>query len=460
MNRITLTEIEKATGGQILSDKGSREILAISTDSRKVKEGELFVPIIGEVHDAHKFIPMAYEKGCRAFLTSREDGAAGLENCSVILVEDTTRALQALSAWYLARLNLKTVAVTGSVGKTSTRDMVYYILKEKFTAGATVGNFNNDIGVPLTIFSFDDSMEAAVLEIGMDHAGEIHRLVDIIRPDVGIITNIGISHIENLGSRQGIFRAKMEITDYFNEGSCLVINQDNDILSASEYPGSYRTVRVGSGPGDDYFVHDVEDLGADGVSYILTVKGQDCPVHLNIPGAHNAINSALAIAACGVFGITPQEAAAGLEKIKLTGKRLTVMEKNGLRVIDDTYNAAPDSMKAAISTLVHTRGKRKVAILGGMNELGPDSAKYHREVGEFAAQQQVDVLITEGEKGADIAEGCRQAQGKTRVMHFDSREELLGQVGRILEEGDVVIVKASRAMEMEQIVEEIMKEQE
>ena len=190
-------------------------------------------------------MPQAAERGCRTFLTAREDAVPRGRDIKAILVSDTTKALQALAAWYLETLNLKKIAVTGSVGKTSTRDMVYYILKEKFVTGTTAGNFNNDIGVPLTIFSFDDTMEAAVLEIGMDHFGEIHRLVDIIRPDIGIITNVGISHIENLGSRQGILQAKMEIVDYFGKKNTLVINSSNDMLKTVENSGSYEILTVG-----------------------------------------------------------------------------------------------------------------------------------------------------------------------------------------------------------------------
>lgn len=459
MNRITISEIQAATGGRLLQGEPEAAITAVSTDSRTVREGELFIPIIGENHDAHRFLLMAYDNGCRAFLTAREEAAAGLTGASVVLVEDTTRAMQALASWYLKKLGLKTVAVTGSVGKTSTRDMVCSILREKYVTGTTVGNFNNDIGVPQTIFTFDDTMEAAVLEVGMDHRQEIHRLVDIIRPDIGIITNVGISHIENLGSREEILAAKLEITDYFHEENTLVINQDNDMLQQAELSGGYGVIRVGTGEGCDYRVSRIEDRGAGGVSWTLTAGGLDHRIHLPIPGAHNALNASLAIAACAKLGVTIDQAAAGLAGMRLTGKRLTVLEKGGMQIIDDTYNAAPDSMKSAIETLMHTGTGRKVAVLGGMNELGPDSRAYHREVGRFAAAQKVDLVLTAGEKAGDIAAGAAEAGGPA-VKHFDTREELAEAVGSLLKEGDTVLVKASRSMEMERIVDKIMKEQE
>ncbi|SCJ97147.1 UDP-N-acetylmuramoyl-tripeptide--D-alanyl-D-alanine ligase [uncultured Eubacterium sp.] len=456
MNEITIAEIEKATCGTLIAGCRDHRINNVCTDSRKAREGDLFVPIVGEVHDAHKFIPQVIEKGCGALLTA-EESAASWEGCDVVLVEDTTKAIQALASYYLEKLKLKKIAVTGSVGKTSTRDMVYYVLSEKYRTGKTAGNFNNDIGVPLTIFSFDDSMEAAVLEVGMDHAGEIHRLVDIIRPDIGIITNVGISHIENLGSREGILQAKLEIADYFDAGNTLVINQSNDMLGSAALPDTYTVLRVGLEEEAQFYVHDVEDYGEAGICYDLTADGKDYKIKLGIPGAHNAVNSALALAAAVKVGVTIEEGIAGLAKIQLTDNRLTIREIRGIKIIDDTYNAAPDSMKSAINTLVNTSGTRKIAILGGMNELGPDSPIYHQEVGRYAGEKKIDLLITVGEKARDIAKGGMETLERKKVMHFDTKEQLYEQLDNMFAEGDIIIVKASRSMEMEQVVERIME---
>ena len=436
-------------------------IQEVCTDSRTAKKGDLFVPIIGEVHDAHKFIPQAYERGCRAFLVSRTEAADGLKDCQIILVGDTTGAVQDLAAVYLEGLGLKKIAVTGSVGKTSTRDMVHAILSEKFRTGTAKKNFNNSIGVPLTIFSFDDSLEAAVLEMGMDHAGEIHRLAEIIRPDIGIITNVGISHIENFADgRDGILKAKMEITDYFGPTNTLVINSDNDMLKKADFSGGYKLIRVGEEPEADYRISDIRDYGEKGIRYTLSAESKEYEICLHVPGAHNAVNSALAIAGCRQMGVTTEQAISGLAHLELTGKRLAVKEKNGITVIDDTYNAAPASMKSLIDTLVHTDGQRKIAVFAGMNELGAESPKYHREVGEYAGKRDLDLLITVGEKAEDIAVGYRNVKDCGKAVHFDRKEDLYPEIKNLFRTGDVIAVKGSRLMEMEQVAAEILKEQE
>ena len=459
MNRITIEEVRKATEGQLLFGRETDTIEGVAIDSRKIEEGQLFVPIIGEVNDAHKFIPQVYEKGCRSFIASNREVAEKYSDCNVVLVEDTTKALQMLAKYYLEKLNLKKITVTGSVGKTSTRDMVYAILCEKYKTGTTVGNLNSDFGVPLTVFSFDDTMEAAVLEIGMDRFGEIHRLVNIIRPEVGLITNVGISHVENLGSREGILQAKMETVDFFGPENTLVINRSNDMLATVESE-AYQIIGVGLEAENPYYVHDVVDHGDKGVDYVLTTGGKDYDVHLQIPGAHNALNSALAIAGCKKLGVTIEEALHGLSKIKLTGSRLTITEKNGLKVIDDTYNAAPDSMKSAINTLMSMDGIRKIAILGGMNELGSESAKYHQEVGAYAGEKGVDLLITVGEKAFDLAEGAKKGMEAEHILHYADKNALYAEIKELFKAGDVILAKASRTMEFEQIVERILNEQE
>lgn len=460
MNKITIEEIVKATEGRLIFGRKAERVSGVSTDSRTVAEGELFIPVIGEVHDAHKFLPQVIKRGCRSFFTSKETVEEGWDNCNVILVEDTTAAMQRLAAYYLRKLNLKTVAVTGSVGKTSTRDMVYYILSQKYNTGRTLKNFNSDVGVPLTIFSFDDSMEAAALEVGMDRFGEIHRLVDIIRPDIGIITNIGISHIEHLGSRNGILQAKMEITDFFGKDNILVINQSNDILGEAQYPGEYKVVRAGISPSDEYFIDNIEDYGEKGIGYQLTFEKKSYFIRLNIPGAHNAMNSALAIAACMPLGVSIEQAIEGLSRLELTGNRLKITDAAGIKVINDTYNASPESMKSVISTLINTEGKRKIAILGDMNELGEESAKFHIEVGKLAANKNVDMLIAIGDKAEKIAEGGRETLGEDKVMYFKTKEEFYPVIKGLFKVGDVIAVKASRAAELEEAVERIIKEQE
>lgn len=457
MNEITVREIVESTKGSLLRGDESTKISGVSTDSRNAKFGDAFFPLIGEVHDAHKFIPQVVENGCRTLIVSDKAAAEKYEDCNVIAVSDTLEALQAVAKYYMSKLNVKTIAVTGSVGKTTTRDMVYYICSEKYKTGRTVGNYNNDIGVPLTIFSLDDTMEVAVLEEGMDHFGDIHRLVDMTRPDVGIITNIGISHLENLGSCENILKAKMEITDYFGPDNVLVINQSCDLLNKSDIKGDYKVVTIGENDESDFVVSDIHDLGEEGTEFTLKAGTEVRKISLEVPGAHNAINAALAIAGCMEIGVSLDQAVSGLKNLKLTEKRLSLKESNGIKVIDDTYNAAPDSMKSAITTLVNTAGGRKVVILGGMNELGPDSVKYHEEIGGFAVKNGVELIVGIGEKAKDIVKGA-EASGSDKAVWFETKDEAYDELHGLLKKGDVVLVKASRSMEMEKIVEKILSE--
>lgn len=458
MRRLTVEEILKATGGELLGGSKDFGISGVSTDSRKASEKDIFFPLKGENFDAHSFLPQVIEAGCKTLVVSKADAIADMNGLNVILVEDTKKAMQNLAKYYLESLHLKKLAVTGSVGKTSTRDMLKAICSQKYRTGGTVGNLNNDIGVPLTIFSFDEDLEAAVIEMGMDDAGQIRVLADIVRPDTGVITNVGISHIEHLGSREGILAAKMEITEYFDEGNTLVINQDCDLLQKDRLQGPFQIVTVGSDKKNEFTVSNVCDFGEEGIEFKLGCFGKEYDIRLMVPGAHNALNAGLAIAACYQIGVDIPEAIAGLASLELTGKRLTIKENNGIKVIDDTYNACPDSMKSAINTLMNTKGKRKVAILGDMFELGEESPRFHREVGEYAGEKAVDLLITLGELGKHISNGAKERSNEPRVLHFSDKAELILELANLLKEDDVVLVKASRGMAMEEIVEKIMNE--
>lgn len=458
MRRLTVDEILKATGGRLLSGSKDFGITGVSTDSRKVSAADIFFPLKGENFDAHDFLPQVIDGGCRVIAVSREDAVTDMKGLNVILVDDTKKAMQDLAKYYLQSLNVKKLAVTGSVGKTSTRDMLKAICSQKYRTGGTVGNLNNDIGVPLTIFSFDEGLEAAVIEMGMDDAGQIRVLADIVRPDTCIITNVGISHIEHLGSREGILAAKMEITEYLGQDNALVINQDCDMLQKDRVCGAYKIVTVGSDKKNDFIISNVCDFGEEGIEFKLGCFGKEHNIRLMVPGAHNALNAGLAIAACYQIGVDIPCVIAGLNSLELTGKRLTIREGNGIKVIDDTYNACPDSMKSAINTLMNTKGKRKIAILGDMFELGEESPKFHRQVGEYAGEKAVDLLITVGELGKHISNGAKERLNEPRVLHFEDKEKLALELADLLKEDDVVLVKASRGMAMEEIVEKIMNE--
>lgn len=454
MEKMYVEEIAEVTRGHLITGEPGHYITGVSTDSRKAGEGDLFIALSGASFDGHDFVRSAFENGCRAFLISQKKAAELLPDADVIFVSDTLKAMQDLAYHYLQGLGLKKVAVTGSVGKTSTRDMIYYILSERFKTGRPEKNYNNEIGVPLTIFSLDSSYEAVVFEEGLEYAGDIHRLSRMTRPDIAVITNVGVSHIENLGSRENIFKAKLEVADFLPQGGALIINSDSDYLSKENIDKDFRVISCGTERTCDYYVHDIEDMGTDGISFTLTTKDGEERIELPVPGAHNAVNAALAASVASEFGIGLKEVKTGLSKLSLTGKRLLVKEGRGIKVIDDSYNAAPQSMKSAIDTLMNTRGKRHIALLAGMNELGEDSVRYHREVGEYAGEKRVDVLIGVGEKARAIVEGAGE-YAATYAVWFPDKDSFYAEMDELVREGDSVLVKGSNAYKMSEAADRL-----
>lgn len=469
MRTITVKEIIDATGGSLMQGSTGAWIKGAAIDSREVTEKNGFFPVKGARVDGHDFLKGVLEKGCRTLIVSDaekvpgEDVLRGMgiekDDVNVVLVDDTLRALQQLAKYYISTLPLKKkIAVTGSVGKTSTRDMLYYVASTKYKTGRNQKNYNNEFGLPLTILGFDDDLEVAVLEMGMDSFGEIDLLADIVRPDIAVITNVGISHIENLGSRENIRKAKMEVTGYFNEDSVLVVNQTCDLLQKEMVAGNYQVVTVGSDGKSDFVISNICDFGDRGIKYTLDRNHKQYEVNLPVPGAHNAGNATLAIAVGEILGVSIGDAVEGLERAELTAKRLNVRGKNGIKVIDDTYNAAPESMRSAINTLLATKGIRKVAILSDMKELGPESQRLHYELGEYIGEKHVDALITVGNDAKFIGEGAVSALGQENVCHYDTKEAFMNDMEQHIRPGDVVLVKGSRSMEMERVVKKIFEE--
>ena len=455
MKILTLKEIAEAVNGTILKGDGDFYVSGVSTDSRTASSGDIFVALIGEIHDANKFVPQAAQNGCRAGLISDPAAACHLQNA--IIVENTTLALQRLAKYYLGLFDLKKIAITGSTGKTTTKDMIYAVMSVKFKTAKTQGNFNNNIGLPLTILSIEEGTEVAVFEMGMDKPGEIDELVEIVRPDIGIITNVGLSHVERLGSRENIFKAKMEIVNYFDSDNVLIICDDGETLTKNRVSGVYKLITIGANGKSSYIVYNVKDNGENGLSFDLEYKQKRQRIELPVPGRHNALNAALAVA-CGMeLGITMEEAANGLSKIVLTEKRLNTINKDGIKVIDDSYNASPDSMRAAIDVLVSRKGLRKVAILGDMFELGSSSPEYHMEIGEYAAKAGVDLVVTIGDLSYNTMLGAKMILSPEQTIHFNNREEFIDKMRDIIRVGDVVLVKGSRAMKMDEITKEILK---
>ena len=460
MNTTSIREIAKATDGRII--KGSEELTVsgVVHDSRECGPDDLFVCVIGENLDGHDFIPQVIETGCRALLVSNEGAAEAASDASVILVDDTVKAMDDLARWYLEKLDLITVAVTGSVGKTSTRDMIYYVLNEKFKCGRNMKNYNNEIGLPLSIFRLDDSNEAVVLEMGMSDFGEISLLTDIARPMIGVITNIGTAHMEHLGSREGIFRAKMEITEGLRsraEGGAMVVAFDEEFLNPERIAGDFDSIFIGSDGRSSYIVGDIVDEGIDGVSFSLEHREERRDFNVPVPGRHNAVNASLAIAIGDRLGLTTEQIRKGLSAVELTGHRLRVLRTEDLTVIDDTYNASPDSMKSGLKVLERSRCSGcRVAILGEMYELGEKEDQMHRDVGIFAAGCDIDRVIGIGPLAKNITDGA--AAGGMEALWYETKDDLYREMSEHVRDGDIVLVKASRGMRLEEVVEKLTEE--
>lgn len=464
MNPITVKEIVKVTGGTLLMGKPGDVITGVKHDSRECGADDLFVAIIGENQDAHKYVGQVLENGCRAVLVSREGEwlkQAEALGAAVVLVEDTVYAMGELAKYYLDTLNVKKIAVTGSVGKTSVRDMIYYVVNEKYRCGRNLKNFNNFIGLPLSIFQFDDSLEVVVLEMGMSDFGEIDRLASIVKPHIGVITNIGVAHMESLGSREGIFQAKMEIAKHIagddELSGTLIYASDSEFLTKEKTKGNYDQISIGEKGKDDYIISSVDDFGMDGIKFTLEHAQKVRQISLPLPGRHNAINSALAVAVGDLLGISPEEETDGLAAADLTGNRLKRRENCSIYVIDDTYNASPDSMKSALRVLEHSRcDGKKIAILGDMYELGEDSDRQHFGVGLFAGGLKIDTLIAIGTHARKICEGADG--GNLQTAYYEKKEDFYQDKDRFIENGDIILVKGSRGMKMEQVVENILKQ--
>jgi UDP-N-acetylmuramoyl-tripeptide--D-alanyl-D-alanine ligase len=459
MDRITARELAENMNGRILAGPPSAEVFGVSTDTRGISAGEAFFALAGENYDAHDFLAVAAASGASALVVDRDAPVPEGFGGAVIQVADTLAAYQDLAAWYRRRVNPTVIAVTGSVGKTTEKDMIATSASASLRTVATEGNYNNHIGVPKTIFRMDADTELLVLEFGMNHAGEIRRLAEIARPDIAVITNVGISHRENFDSEDGILNAKLEIASYFGKGNALFVNGDDPKLRAFADRGgrSYSVATAGESEGCGFRITPPRYTGDEAVSFALQSE-RNAIVHFTVPtaGLYNGVSAALAAAALSRVGITVAETAERLKSLRRTDHRLRLIVGGGLKIIDDTYNASPDSMRSAIDYLVSLSGGRRIAVLAGMNELGKGSAGLHREVGRYAAESGVDLLVAVGEKGATIASGCAgSGVGSTAAVKCADNAEAAEYLRASLRDGDIVLVKGSRAMRTEEIVDAI-----
>ena len=449
MQDLKISEIIKATGGALLKGAGSDIIKSVSTDSRNIGVDCLFIPLVAE-RDGHDFIPSAIENGVRAVLTHKDIEVEG--DVSVIKVDDTLKALGDIARFYKEKYNILTVSITGSVGKTTTKDIVYSALNQGVCTMKTQKNFNNHIGVPLTVFEIEKEHKIAVIEMGMSHFGEIDYLSSIVNPDIAVITNIGMSHIENLGSQEGIFKSKMEITNRFKKGNTLIVNGDDKFLSKTKGMGEYDVIYYGKdNPDNDVYAKDIHDFGLYGTEFVAVVDNREYPVKVNIPGAHNVYNALAAICVAKACKIDIKTAIEGIKNTKLTENRLEVEETKGMTLIKDYYNAAPDSIRAALSLMpTAKKAKRLVAILGDVLEMGDHAKDAHYALGKSVVDNGIDMLITAGENAKYIADGAKDL-GFENVHSFMTTDEACEFVKGALCEGDAVLIKASHGMHFEKI---------
>ncbi|MCL2446661.1 MAG: UDP-N-acetylmuramoyl-tripeptide--D-alanyl-D-alanine ligase [Oscillospiraceae bacterium] len=442
MEQMTLHEIAQAVSGKLLHGDENTAITNVSTDSRQAGQGTLFIALIGERFDAHDFVDDFFAAGGTAAIVSRELPIAQPQ----IVVEDTRLALGHLAAAYRAKFAIPFVGITGSAGKTTTRKMIQCVLSTSGPVCATQGNLNNDIGMPKTLLTLAKCHRYAVIEMGMNHAGEIRYMTKIAKPDIAVITNIGTAHIGNLGSQQAILRAKMEIFEGLGEEGTALLNGDDPRLWALRGKLPFRTLYYGIHNAEcDVQAQDVH-CGAMGSTFSVRGAGFVVPV----AGEHQIYNALAAIAIGLGYGLPMQNLQEGVRSFKAGDMRQTVIETGGVRVIEDCYNASVESVLASLSVLAKSDfGGRKIAVLGTMGELGDFAESEHLRVGAHAAKCKIDLVITVGDHAALIAEQARA--GGVATLVFEDKEQAMPEILAALRERDTVLVKASRAAKFEEI---------
>ena len=456
MKNMTLENMAAACGGEIYC---MREELAQETakgiviDSRQIEPGYIFVATKGERVDGHQFIPDVFAKGAMAVICEvlpKED----LGPC--ILVKDSFMALKQAAAFYRQQLSIRVVGITGSVGKTSTKEFVASVLSEKYKVHKTAGNYNNEVGLPLTIFGIQEDDQIAVLEMGISHFGEMHRLAKVARPDICVITNIGQCHLEFLKDRDGILRAKTEIFDFLKEDGCIILNGDDDKLDTIEEVKGIKPIFFGVEGQKPVYADEIESLGLSGIACTIHADGESIRVTVPIPGWHMVLNALAATAVGRALGLTMQEIKTGIEALEPVGGRFHIINHGDIQIIDDCYNANPVSMKASLDVLRDAKG-RKVAILGDMGELGENEEQMHAEVGYHAAKNKIDLLICTGKISSHMAEAAMANGGCGEVLQVPTMEALLTCLPSLIQSGDTVLVKASHFMHFEKVVKKLQE---
>lgn len=441
--------LAKACGGALTGD-AQATVYDVKIDSRECLSGDLFVCVVGESKDGHDYINSAYERGCRCFLVSRE---IEFEGASFIRVDDTKAAFTKMAEAYLNQFSLRKIAITGSVGKTTTKMLTAAVMQSKYNTISTQKNLNTDLGTCLTAFTVDEKTQAVVFEMGMDKSGEIAGYVSWIKPEVAVITNIGVSHLERLGSRDAIADAKLEIVNEFTDKNVLIVNGDSDYLRTrqeirdrAKNKSKFQIVSIGK----DIELSMIRNDGLDGISFRIN----DVPFKLPLLGEHNAVDAALAVACGTYYGIPLASAAKALENVIASEKRLQSEKLGGILLIDDSYNASPDSMMAGISALAAVRARRHILILGDMLELGYEDESGHIAVGRFAAENGIDILIAAGNKKDYYRQGISEAENSRCIfIALEDLDAVKNRVKELLRKDDAVLVKGSNSTGISEVAQ-------
>ena len=451
---MTVREIASAVNGVWWNPReGTEPVTAVSTDSRRLAPGCLFVPWVGERFDGHDFIGAALDAGAAGCLCARLPQDIRSDKL-YIKVNDTRLALRALATAYRDKFAIPFVQITGSVGKTTTKEMIAAVLGARYRVLKTPENFNNDIGTPLTLLGLKPEHQAAVIETGMNHFGEIRYLGEMVKPDIAVVSNIGDAHIEYLGSRQGILQAKSEIFENLKPDGIAVLNGDDPLLAGLDLP--FTTVRCGQSERCDVRVLDMADHGVEGITCTVKTAKDTYELTIPAPGAHMVYSASMAVAIGETLGLSHEEIVRGVASYEPAGSRMRVIHLPEDRVIlDDCYNANPQSVTAALEILAKTECQRKVAVLGDMGELGTLTDQAHYNMGALAAMLGIDFVVAIGEKAAKIADGTAQSGGS--VLHFATKEEALRELRAQFGPGTAMLVKASHSMHFGAIVEELQK---
>lgn len=461
MRGMTLRAMTEACNGVYYGNEANleKEVSDITTDSRKVTKGSLFIAICGERTDGHKYIDGCFEAGALCVISEKE--LPGQKN-SYIRVKSSLQALKDLALLYRNNLDIKVVGITGSVGKTSTKETISYVLEEKYKVLKTEGNFNNEIGLPLTVFRLRDDDEIAVLEMGISDFGEMERLSEIAQPDIGVITNIGLCHLENLKTRDGILKAKTEMFKHLKPDGIAILNGDDDKLITVDEVNGKKPVRFGISYKDGVYASDIKNLGLDGTSFVI--NGLSCDdtskafeVTVPVPGYHMVYNALAAACVGAQSGLTSVQIQTGISKLKTIAGRNNIIKTDKYIIIDDCYNANPVSMKASVDVVNMALG-RKVCILGSMFELGSDEKNLHYDVGQYIGTRNIDVLITIGELAKHIAMGAADYKEthyeayECDIHSYETIDDFEKEAGSIIKNGDSILIKASHAMNFDRIV--------